>query len=438
MTAPATWPGHHLSARLVLVGLLTGAAALLGACSSGEQTDDAEPPEAAAPAGEDLDDTEPLPPAEPVDEEPEEAPPEPEPEPLDPLQGLDLEVIAEGFSQPLEVAHHPADDRLFVVERGGLVRAVGPDGQIASEPFLDLSGVVTSGSIEQGLLGVAFHPDHPTDPRVFAYYSVPGNDNHLVSFEVLPDGTAADPTTAAVLLEIDKHPDRVRHNGGKLLFGPDGMLWVSVGDGAQASVNGQDPNTLLGTILRLDVDSGDPYAIPPDNPFATGGGAPEVYHYGLRNPWRFTIDPVDELVYIADVGQETLEEINIVPTTAAGLNLGWPILEGTLPFYGGEPASELTDPVRELTHDDGHCSITGGVVYRGDAIPELDGHYIHGDWCRGLMETFRYEDGEVTAIVDRTEELEVAQPASFGVDHDGEILIVDWGASALLRVVPIR
>lgn len=436
MTAGDTRPDGWPRRRVAVVGALLGVAALLGACASDPLPDDdarSEPPPAPSVDDEDVETTPPPP----VEEPPKE-PAEPEPEPLDPLQGLDLEVVAEGFAQPVEVAHHPADDRLFVVERGGVVRAVSPDGQIADDPFLDLTGTVASGSIEQGLLGFAFHPDHPTDPRVFAYYSVPGNDNHLVSFEVDADGATVDPTTATVLLEVDKHPERVRHNGGKLLFGPDGMLWVSVGDGAQASVNGQDPGTLLGTILRLDVDAGDPYAIPPDNPFATGGGAPEVYHFGLRNPWRFTIDPVDELVYIADVGQETVEEINIVPVAAAGLNFGWPILEGTLPFYGGEPASELTDPVRELTHDDGHCSITGGVVYRGAAIPELDGHYIHGDWCRGLLETFRYEDGEVTAIVDRTDELDVRQPSSFGTDHEGEILIVDWGASALLRVVPIR
>ncbi len=423
---------------VTVAGLVTAASLLLSACASEDPAETPEEPTSAEPAASD-----PEPPSEepapegPVPQE-EPAEPEPEPEPLDPLQGLEVEVVAEGFSQPLEVAVTPEDDRLFVAERGGLVRAVSPDGAILDEPFLDVRAVVQSGSIEQGLLGFAFHPAFPDDRRVFAYYSVPGNDNHLVSFEVLSDGSAIDPTTATVLLEIDKHPERVRHNGGKLLFGPDGMLWVSVGDGAQASVNGQDPETLLGTILRLDVDAGEPYAIPTDNPFVAGGGAPEVYHYGLRNPWRFTIDPVDGLLYIADVGQETIEEINIVPLTDAGSNFGWPILEGTRAFYGGEPEGPLTDPVRELTHDDGHCSITGGVVYRGTAIPELDGHYIHADWCRGLAETFRYADGEISDVVDRTEELELRQPSSFGTDHDGEILIVDWGASALLRVVPIR
>ncbi len=409
------------------------------ACSSDPVTDVTEEPDDVVAAPEEPAELPPETADEPPAEDGEDArPEEPAPEPLDPLLGLEVEVVADGLSQPVGVAHHGADDRLFVVQRGGLVRAIAPDGTVADEPFLDVRDRITSGSIEQGLLGFAFHPDHPADPRVFAYFSVPGNDNHLVSYEVAPDGSRADTATEERLLVIDKHPERVRHNGGHVRFGPDGYLWVAVGDGAQASVNGQDPSTLLGTILRLDVDRGTPYAIPPDNPFVDGGGAPEVYHYGLRNPWRFTIDPVDGLVYIADVGQETVEEINIVPIEDAGLNFGWPILEGTLTFYGGEPDGELTDPVRELFHEDGHCSITGGEVYRGTAIPEYTGHYFHGDWCRGLMETFRFVDGEVTDVQDLTEDLEVAQPSSFGVDHDGEILIVDWGASALLRIVPVR
>ena len=359
-----------------------------------------------------------------------------ETEPVDPLLGLDVEVVAEGLSQPLGVTTAPGDDRTFIIQRGGLVRIIEPIGTLADQPLLDVGDRITTGSIEQGLLGFTFHPDYPRDPRVFAYYSVPGNDAHLVSYEVVDNGRRADLTTEQLILVIDRHPERVRHNGGQLLFGPEGYLWLSVGDGAQASVNGQDPATLPGTILPLDVNGADPYAIPPDNPFVDGGGAPEVYFYGLRNPWRFTID--DGLVYIADVGQEDVEEVNVVPIDAAGANFGWPVLEGTLEFYGGEAHSELTNPVRELLHDDGHCSITGGEVYRGTAIPELAGHYFHADWCRGLVESFRYQDGEVVDIVDWTEELEVEMPSSFGVDRDGELLIVDWGASALLRLVPIR
>ena len=395
--------------------------------------------EAAEPSGDETPaDEEPAP--EPADAPEEEAEPteEADAEPMDPLLGLEVELVADGFSQPLGVTTAPGDDRLFVTQRGGQVRVVEPDGSIADDPFLDVGDRITTGSIEQGLLGFTFHPDYPTDPRVFAYYSVPSNDAHLVSYEVAGDAARVDTATERTILVVDRHPERVRHNGGKLLFGPDGYLWAAIGDGAQASVNGQDPATLPGTILRLDIYTDEPYAIPPDNPFTDGGGAPEVYFYGLRNPWRFTIDEAEGLVYIADVGQETVEEVNVVPLDAAGTNFGWPVFEGTLEFYGGEPHSDVTDPVRELLHEDGHCSITGGEVYRGSAIPELDGHYLHADWCRGLVESFRYDGAEVVDIVDWTEELNVEMPSSFGVDADGEVLIVDWGASALLRIVPRR
>lgn len=397
-----------------------------------EPSDDEAPEEEAPPEAADPPEEEDAPTGE--DEPTEEA----EAEPLDPLQGLEVELVADGLSQPLGVTSAPGDDRLFVIQRDGQVRIIEPNGSVVAEPFLDVGDRITTGSIEQGLLGFAFHPEFPTDPRVFAYYSVPNNDTHLVSYEVGEDASRVDTATEQEILVVDRHPERVRHNGGKLLFGPDGYLWAAIGDGAQASVNGQDPDTLPGSILRLDVDAGEPYAIPPDNPFADGGGAPEVYFYGLRNPWRFTIDEVDGLVYIADVGQDSVEEINIVPIDAAGTNFGWPVFEGTAEFYGGEPHSDVTDPVRELSHDEGHCSITGGEVYRGSAIPELDGHYLHGDWCRGLTESFRYDGSEVVDVVDRTEELDVEMPSSFGVDVDGEPLIVDWGASALLRIVPRR
>ncbi len=426
-------------ARPLLATLL--AALVVAACATDADTEPPAEPSETAEAPDEA--TAEAPPAEPAgaeaaEDEADEGPEEPEPEPLDPLIGLEVEVVAEDLSQPLGVATAAGDQRLFVVQRGGQVRIVEPDGTVADEPFLDVGDRITSGSIEQGLLGFVFHPDHPADPRVFAYYSVPSNDTRLVSYEVADDGQRVDLDTEVELLVVDRHPERVRHNGGQLLFGPDGHLWAAIGDGAQASVNGQDPDTLPGTILRIDVDGGDPYAIPADNPFVDGGGAPEVYHYGLRNPWRFTIDEVEGLVYIADVGQETVEEINIVPVDEGGHNFGWPVFEGTLEFYGGEPHSPVTDPVREVFHEDGHCSITGGYVYRGEAIPELDGHYFHGDWCRGLMESFRYEDGEVLDIVDWTEELDVEMPSSFGLDSDGELLVVDWGASALLRIVPVR
>ena len=207
-----------------------------------------------------------------------------------------------------------------------------------------------------------------------------------------------DPSSEIQLLTFDK--PTTRHNGGMLQFGPDGYLWMSLGEGGAASVNSQDPNRLLSSILRLDVDSGEPYGIPEDNPFAGGGGAPEVWAKGLRNPWRFSID--GDLIYIGDVGHEDFEEIDIVPLDGAPYNFGWLRMEGTSCFQRGcdAVAEGLTLPVVEYTHAEG-CSVTGGFVYRGAAIPELDGHYFYGDWCGEWIRSFRYEGGEVTGPPDQ-------------------------------------
>ncbi len=359
-------------------------------------------------------------------------------EELDPLQGLDLEVVVDGLREPVGAATLP-DGRLLVVERTGTVQVV-EDGAVAEEPFLDLTGTVNANSIEQGLLGLAVHPDLPDDPRVFVFHSRSDNNNVLVAYQLAGGGDRLDPDSREELLTVDKEPDKVRHNGGQLLFGPDGYLYLSVGDAARASVNGQDPSTLPGSILRIDVDGGHPYDIPPDNPFAEGGGAPEVWWYGLRNPWRFTIDEPTGLSYIADVGQETIEEVNVVPYDQGGHNFGWPAFEGSEPFYSDEPDSEVTDPVLEVRHDDTDraCSITGGLVYRGEALPELAGHYFYADWCRGWIRSFRYEDDEVVDHQDWSEQLDAEMVSSFALDGDAELLVLDTAAGSVSRVVPLR
>ncbi|MDH3307448.1 MAG: PQQ-dependent sugar dehydrogenase, partial [Acidimicrobiia bacterium] len=306
-----------------------------------------------------------------------------------PLQALALELVAD-LRRPVAIATAPGDDRVFVAEQGGVIRVVEGSGNLAEEPFLDITDRVFAGGIEQGLLGLAFHPSFASNGRLFVYYTDASNDTHLVEFRA-PAGGVADRATAREVLTIAQPTDR--HNGGMLLFGPDGYLWLGLGEGGAARDNAQNPSTLLGSILRIDVDGGDPYGIVGDNPFVAGGGAPEVWAYGLRNPWRFTIDPVDRLLYIGDVGHSEWEEINVVSIdTDAGANFGWLPMEGTRCFLAGCDPTGMTLPVVEYEHIDS-CSVTGGVVYRGDAIPELHGVYVYGDWCGGWAKSFRIEDG---------------------------------------------
>lgn len=353
---------------------------------------------------------------------------------LSPLLGLALEVVADGFVEPIEVAVRVGDDRIFLVERIGIVRTVGPAG-VEEEPFANLRGVVHTGSIEQGLLGLAFHPTNPD--RAFVYHSRPDNDNQLVEYSVVEG--SLDPDSARVLIVIDREADKIRHNGGHIEFGPDGLLYVSVGDGARASVNGQDPNTLLGTILRIDVDSGDPFEIPSDNPFVEEGGAPEVFAWGLRNPWRFSIDPAEGVLWIADVGQDTFEEINAAPIDDPGRNFGWPIREGDTDFYGGTPDTELTEPALSLNHaDTPACSITGGPVYRGEAIPEFGGRLFFADWCLGWIKSVATGSEQVADVLDHSAELPTVMVSTFGVDGNGEVLVVDYATGTLYRIVPVR
>jgi glucose/arabinose dehydrogenase len=217
-----------------------------------------------------------------------------------------------------------------------------------------------------------------------------------------------------------------------IAFGPDGYLWVALGDGGGADDrygNGQRPDTLLGTLLRLDVDAATPYAIPPDNPFVDGGGAMEVWAYGLRNPWRFSFDR--GLIYLGDVGQRLWEEIDVAPASAAGLNYGWPITEGDACFQADEcDTGGLTAPVLAYGHDEG-CSVTGGYVYRGSAIPEIDGHYFYSDWCGSWIRSLRYLEGDgIVEEVDWTGDLGgLSQVVSFGRDAAGEVYVVTQGGT---------
>ncbi len=354
--------------------------------------------------------------------------PEPTPTPLAPLQGLAGELVTSGFQQPVLVTSAPGTDALFVVERAGTVQVV-VGGERQETPFLDLrGGDLLSNSIEQGLLGLAFHPDYATNGRGFLYWTRGSGDSVLAEFS--GNGTdPLDPSQLKPLLEIPQPAER--HNAGNIAIGPDGLLYLSLGDGGSGGSTAQDTSNLLGTVLRLDIDSGDPYAIPEGNPFGD-----EIWVYGLRNPWRFSIDPVDRFVFIGDVGQDTYEEINIVGLDGAGTNFGWFEAEGDQCFRSGCDLGAYTAPVLQYSHDDG-CSVTGGYVYRGSAIPEFIGHYFFADWCTGIVRSFRYADGNAVDLFDWTNDIRVGEVTSFGIGADAELYTVNW-AGELHKIVPIR
>jgi glucose/arabinose dehydrogenase len=361
--------------------------------------------------------------------------------PLPALQSLALETVAEGLREPTYAVSPAGDPRIFVTERFGTIKVV-EDGTVA--PFVDLTDRVRAGGIEQGLLGLAFHPEFAENGRFFVYYTNLDGNRTLSELTVsASDPTAGDPASETVFFSLPQPPRStdIRHYGGMLMFGPDGYLYASLGDGANATDQGQDPNTLFATIIRLDVDSGgEPYGIPADNPFVgSDEGAAEVWAYGLRNPWRFSIDPGAGLLYVADVGLETWEEVNVLDLAAdAGANLGWANVEGSQCFR--ERPCDPTDyhvPVLQYGHDVG-CSITGGHVYRGDAIPEIAGHYFYADWCTGFVRSLRYENGEIAEEEDWTEQLGgTPRINAFGVDAEGELYLVVHDGF-LAKVVPVR
>ncbi|MGH8936715.1 MAG: PQQ-dependent sugar dehydrogenase, partial [Acidimicrobiia bacterium] len=334
-----------------------------------------------------------------------------------------LETVATGLSQPLFVTAPPGDSRLFIVEKTGAIRIVS-DGALRAEPFLDLSGRVSGGS-EQGLLGMAFHPGYAQNGRFFVHFTNLDGDTRLVEFQVSDDDPhRADPASERLVLAQDQ--PFANHNGGMVLFGPDGDLYLALGDGGGSgdpNGHGQNPDTRLGTILRLDVDGAHPYEIPPDNPFVDGGGAQEVWAYGLRNPWRIAIDPPTGLLYVADVGQGSWEEVNVEAAGAGGLNYGWSIMEGAHCFDppSGCDSTGLELPALEYPIPEEGCAVIGGFVYRGSDLPELQGHYFYGDLCGGWVRSFLYQDGQATFEKEWFQD--VGTIYSFGTDAAGELYV---------------
>lgn len=341
-------------------------------------------------------------------------------------------LITSGLDTPVYLTH-AGDDRLFIVEKGGVVR-IFQDGVLQAAPFLDIRDRVDAGGSEQGLLSLAFHPDYGEvaavgNGRFFVNYTNKDGDTVISRFQVTADANVADAASETILLTIPQPFSN--HNGGLVKFGPDGYLYVGMGDGGAAADpqgNGQNPQTLLGAMLRLDVNSSSAdanYGVPADNPFVSSDGRNEIWATGVRNPWRFSFDRQTGDLFIADVGQNAWEEVSFQPAdSAGGENYGWDILEATHCFGDNNCDSSGTVlPIHEYQHENGRCSITGGYVYRGQQFPALVGNYFFGDYCTGEMWALTPDsDGGWAAhfLLD-TE----ARLASFGEDAQGELYVVD-------------
>jgi glucose/arabinose dehydrogenase len=355
--------------------------------------------------------------------------------PLPPGIGLQLNpFITAGLSSPVFLTQPLDDGRVFVVEQGGRIRVVR-NGVLQTTPFLDISTRVLSGG-ERGLLSVAFHPQYATNHFFYVYFTTQTNgDIRIERFTTTSNAEVADPATSKLIITAP-HSTYANHNGGLLALGLDGMLYAGLGDGGSGGDplgNGQNFNSLLGSLLRLDVDHGDPYAIPADNPFVgQANHRGEVWAKGLRNPWRYAFDAPTGLLYIADVGQGAHEEVDVVAANRAGLNYGWNVMEG-LSCYNASTCTQtgFELPLIDYGHN-GPCSITGGYVYRGSAIPAIRGHYFYSDYCAGFLRSFRYQNG--VAVDQKDWGLTSTAVTSFGVDFAGELYMMS--GNTILKVAP--
>lgn len=354
-----------------------------------------------------------------------------------PWPRIELTETWRGLDQPLDV--DAVAGRLFVTEKSGRVRELLPGGKVSAEAFLDLSALVSAGS-EQGLLGIAFSPRFANDRLLFVDYTDRAGDTVVARYAVAADGSRADPASAVTVLRVDQpYPN---HNGGCVAFGPDGMLYVGMGDGGSGGDpegNAQDRGVLLGKLLRLDVGAtgtplpaGRAYRAPSDNPFASVSGArPEIWAYGLRNPWRFSFDRETGDLWIGDVGQNLWEEIDRAEAgSRGGENYGWDLWEGAHPYPADaeRKAPQSNPPVAEYGRDLG-SSVTGGVVYRGEAYPALRGVYLYADYVSGRVWGLRpASDGEweTSELLDTGRNI-----ASFGEDAAGEVYLLDLNGSVL-------
>ena len=362
---------------------------------------------------------------------------------------LTVEQVA-ALERPTAMAARPSSTDLYVGEKSGRIRVIDVTEatssrsaryQLLNTPILDLSDEVMDEGTEQGLLGLAFSTD---GRKLFVNFTAAPDGTSVVLEYDMGDRSSVDASSRRELLRVEQ--PYANHNGGHLVMGADGYLYVGFGDGGSAGDphgNGQDPTTLLGSILRIDpeggVEGGAPYAIPPGNPFADGEvAAPETWLFGVRNPWRFSFDRATGDLWVADVGQNEREEINRLPATGGfdagrGANLGWNEMEGSAPYEGGENPEGAVLPIHEYTHDEGGCSVTGGYVYRGDAIGPLQGAYLFGDYCAPGLRAIQVHGD--TVIDERSWDVPVEGLQAFGEDNDGELFLL-LADGRVLKVVP--
>lgn len=351
-----------------------------------------------------------------------------------------LEEVATGLENPTAIVQPPEDtSRLFVLEQVGRVRIV-EDTTLVETPYLDLTGRVGSEGSEQGLLGLAFAPDFAASGLFYLNYTDLDGNTVVARYTASDDPAMADPDSEEIILQQEQ--PAANHNGGVIAFGPDGFLYIGLGDGGNQgdpNGNGQDLGTWLGKVLRIEVDPanaayGEMYAVPDDNPFVGETDAqPEIWAYGFRNPWRFSFDRETGDLWIGDVGQGDIEEVDLLAAGESGVNFGWNTMEGST-CYAEDPCDEdgLTLPVVEYTHDEGGCSVTGGYVYRGEAMPDLDGVYLYADYCSGkLWGAGQDSDGEWMSSEPVETGLSIS---SFGEDGNGEIYLSDLASGTIYQV----
>jgi hypothetical protein len=354
-----------------------------------------------------------------------------------------IESFGTGFNSPVSMKN-AGDSRLFIVEQLGYIQILNDDGTKNATPFLDIESLVTDNIDERGFLGLAFHPNYVSNGYFFVNYINPSDETVISRFTVSASPDIADDTTEQILLTFTQ--PLPSHNGGDMHFGADGYLYISSGDGGgfgDPNDNSQDLGNLFGTILRIDIDntSGENnYAIPADNPFVSNGAASdEIWAYGLRNPWRFSFDSLNNNLWIADVGSQTIEEINMISSSTSGTNFGWPCYEGSSEYDLTDcPAmNTLTFPIAQYTHNtsgDFKCSITGGYVHRGSINTDFNGYYFFADYCSNEIGTLDFDGGDCT--INYSDQFVGNNWTAFGEDINGELYIAGVNSGVIYKIIP--